>query len=185
MTNSVCNQSASSTLSRLPPWMSRWLGYHAEKQKVQLHYVMWIWTFIGAFCGMSRIQAVFGQAHYFIKRGVPPIIASYGASAVLIYGTVDAPLSQPRGLFAGHFLGALIEERFKQLVWLAGSWSCAMAIVVMQMTGTTHPPTGATMLLAAVNVDVQNLGWYYLPVILLSSALALVVALIINNIQCR
>lgn len=55
----------------------------------------------------------------------------------------------------------------------------------MQMTATTHPPAGATALLAAVNDEVIAIGWYYLPVILLSSALVLVSALLINNIQRR
>ena len=78
-----------------------------------------------------------------------------GASAVLIYGALDAPLAQPRGLFGGHILGSITgicitklfhhlptEARFEQLDWLAGSLSCATAIVVMQMTGTMHPPGG-------------------------------------------
>ena len=44
---------------------------------------------------------------------------------------------------------------------------------------------GATALLAAVNTEVREMGWYYLPVILLTSTLALVVALLIDNIQRR
>jgi CBS-domain-containing membrane protein len=157
-----------------------------------------MWSFIGAFLGISLIQAVFGQAHYFIERGVPSIVASYGATAVLIYGAVEVPLAQPRALFGGHFLGALTgicitklfhllptEERFQSLLWLAGALSCATSVVVMQVTGTTHPPAGATALLAAVNTDVREMGWYYLPVVLLTSALALVVALMTNNIQRR
>jgi CBS-domain-containing membrane protein len=55
----------------------------------------------------------------------------------------------------------------------------------MQVTKTTHPPAGATAILAAVSSDVRAMGWYYLPVILLSSALAMTVALIINNIRRR
>jgi CBS-domain-containing membrane protein len=71
---------------------------------------------------------------------------------------IDSPFSQPRALFGGHFLGALTgicitklfhllptEEKFENLVWLAGSLSCATAVVVMQMTGTTHPPAGQSM----------------------------------------
>jgi len=185
-------------LSRLPPWLSRWLGFRAQPQAPIPHYIVWLWSFIGSFCGISLIQAVFGQAHYFIERGVPSIVASYGATAVLIYGAVDVPLAQPRALFGGHFLGALTgicitklfhllptEERFQQLLWLAGSLSCATSVVVMQITGTTHPPAGATALLAAVNDDIRNMGWYYLPVVLLTSTLALAVALITNNIQRR
>jgi CBS-domain-containing membrane protein len=45
--------------------------------------------------------------------------------------------------------------------------------------------SGATALLAATNIQVRNLGWYYLPVILLSSALVLTIALVLNNIQRR
>jgi CBS-domain-containing membrane protein len=44
---------------------------------------------------------------------------------------------------------------------------------------------GATTLLASLNPEIRHMGWYYLPVILLTSTLALVVALIINNIHRR
>ncbi|KAG6853552.1 hypothetical protein C0991_003344 [Blastosporella zonata] len=100
-------------------------------------------------------------------------------------------------LLGGHFIGALLgvcitklfhllpEERFQDLVWLAGSLSCATSIVAMQITSTTHPPAGATALLAAVNTEIRDLGWYYLPVVLLTSTLALAVALLLNNIQRR
>ncbi|KAF8951004.1 HPP family protein [Flammula alnicola] len=190
--------SSPNRLSRLPQVLSRWLGYRAGPVPKRPDYIIYLWSFIGAFCGISLIQAVFGQAHYFIERGVPSIVASYGATAVLIYGAIDVPLAQPRALFGGHFLGALTgvcitklfhllptEERFQSLLWLAGSLSCATSIVIMQITGTTHPPAGATALLAAVNSDIRDIGWYYLPVVLLTSTLALAVALIINNIQRR
>ena len=95
----------------------------------------------------------------------------------------------------GHFISALIglcitklfalSSHWESLRWLAGSLSASVAIVVMQMTATTHPPAGATALLAAVNDEVFEIGWYYLPVILLSSTLILAVALLINNIQRR
>ncbi|CAA7257441.1 unnamed protein product [Cyclocybe aegerita] len=164
-------------LARLPTPVSRWLGYRDEAPPKQPDCVVWIWSFVGAFLGISVIQAVFQQAQYFVERGVPSIVASYGASAVLIYGAVDVPLAQPRALFGGHFLGALTgicitklfhllptEERFQDLLWLAGSLSCATSIVLMQITGTVHPPAGATALLAAVNTEIRDMGWYYLPV---------------------
>ncbi|KAJ3506943.1 hypothetical protein NLJ89_g6578 [Agrocybe chaxingu] len=185
-------------LARLPTPVSRWLGYRDVPPPKQPDYIVWIWSFVGAFLGISLIQAVFQQAHYFVERGVPSIVASYGASAVLIYGAVDVPLAQPRALVGGHFLGALTgicitklfhllptEQRFHDLLWLAGSLSCATSIVLMQITGTVHPPAGATALLAAVNTEIRDMGWYYLPVILLTSSLALVVALITNNVQRR
>ncbi|KAJ3576648.1 hypothetical protein NP233_g279 [Leucocoprinus birnbaumii] len=185
-------------LAPLPPWFSRWLGYRRVPPPKRPDYIIWFWTFIGAFCCIALLQAVFGQAQYFIGRGVPPLVASYGASAVLIYGVIEAPLAQPRSLFGGHFFGALVgviitklfqllptEERFNELAWLAASLSCATATVVMQVTQTVHPPAGATALLPATSQEIRDIGWYYLPVVLLSSALAFAVALINNNIQRR
>jgi len=185
-------------LAAWPTWLSHWLGYRASPPAKRPDYIVWLWSFIGAFCGISVIQAVFGQAAYFISRGVPSIVASYGASAVLVYGTIDVPLAQPRALLGGHFVGAFVgicitklfhllptEERFQDLLWLAGSLSCAASVVAMQVTGTTHPPAGATALLAAVNTEIRDMGWYYLPVVLLTSSLVLVVALLLNNIQRR
>jgi hypothetical protein len=67
-----------SRLSHLPRSISRWLGYrtpgHAPPQSP---YVVYVWSFIGAFCGLATIQAIFERARYFVDRSVPPIIASY------------------------------------------------------------------------------------------------------------
>ncbi|KAF9257557.1 HPP-domain-containing protein [Marasmius fiardii PR-910] len=182
--------------ARLPPWISRWIGYRAKPQPKLPEWGIWLWTWIGSFCGLCVVQAVFGQASYFTGREIPPIVAGFGASAVLVYGVIDGPISQPRALFAGHFLSALTGviitklfrllptyERFLELQWLAGALSCSTAIVVMMITKTMHPPAGATALLAAVNQEVRDMGWYYLPVSLLSCALLLAVALLNNNIQ--
>ncbi|PPQ71933.1 hypothetical protein CVT24_007907, partial [Panaeolus cyanescens] len=187
-----------SRLSRLPTFISHWLGYRTHPLPPRPPHIVYLWSFIGSFVGLAVIQAVFGQAQYFIERGVPGIVASYGATAVLIYGAIEAPLAQPLPTFGGHFAGALIgvcitklfglikdEEKFESLLWLSGSLACSITIVVMQMTGTTHPPAGATALLASTNTDIRLLGWYYLPVVMLTSVLALTVALINNNIQRR
>lgn len=75
------------------------------------------------------------------------------------------------------------ETEFDSLRWLAASLSTAIAIVVMQITETTHPPAGATALLPAVDEDIWNLSWYFLPVVLLSSAMILATGLLFNNFQ--
>lgn len=53
----------------------------------------------------------------------------------------------------------------------------------MTLTKTIHPPAGATALLAAVDPQVEQLGWYLLPLVALSSAVTLGMSLLINNIQ--
>ncbi|KAG6378779.1 hypothetical protein JVT61DRAFT_13054 [Boletus reticuloceps] len=54
----------------------------------------------------------------------------------------------------------------------------------MQLTKTVHLPAGATALLTTVQQFI-DLSWYLLPVVLLSSTLALIVALLVNNMQRR
>ncbi|CAI7640867.1 unnamed protein product [Penicillium bialowiezense] len=187
----------SSRLARLPRWLSHWLGYRPEAPKPLPQYQVALWSFIIAFCGLSVLQAIFNYSDYFKERHVPGIIASYGASAVLVFGAIESPLAQPRALVFGHFFSALIgvcitklfslmpEARFESLRWLAASLSTAIAIVVMQLTGTTHPPAGATALLPATNQEVWELSWYYLPIILLSSTMLLACALLLNNLHRR
>ena len=107
--------------------------------------------------------------------------SSKGATAVLVYGAIESPLAQPRALVGGHFIASLIgvsitklfsllhnTDRFDELRWLAGSLSTATAIVVMQITETTHPPAGASALLAAVSPEITELGWLVIRKFLLS-----------------
>lgn len=117
---------------------------------------------------------------------------------MLCFGAIESPLAQPRALIFGHFFSALVgvcitklfslmpdHARFEELRWLAASLSTAVAIVVMQLTGTTHPPAGATALLPATDDGVWELSWYFLPVVLLSSTLLMVSALLFNNLARR
>jgi hypothetical protein len=55
----------------------------------------------------------------------------------------------------------------------------------MTITKTIHPPAGGTALIAATQVDIRALGWYYVPVVLLSSVLMIAIGLITNNVQLR
>lgn len=64
-------------LSRLPSSVSRWLGHRSTPVPTRPNYIVWLWAFVGTFLGLSLIQAVFAQAHYFVERGVPSIVASY------------------------------------------------------------------------------------------------------------
>jgi len=119
-----------------------------------------------------------------------------GATAVLLYGAIEAPFAQPRAVFFGHTFSAITgvcvtklfetnEARFIELRWLAGAIACATASVIMTLTKTIHPPSGATAMIAATQADITALGWYYIPVVMLSASLALGVGLITNNIQRR
>jgi len=118
---------------------------------------------------------------------------SQGAAAVLDYNTIQSPLAQPRNSVVGHTLAALcgvaitklfmLSSNFEDLRWVAGAVACGVASVVMGMTNSQHPPGGATAVLAAIQPNVTDLGWLFPAFVLLTTALMVGVALVINNIQ--
>ena len=68
---------AASRLSRLPRWMSHWLGYRPETPTPLPTWQIAAWSFITAFCGLSVLQGIYNYSDYFKERNVPGIIASY------------------------------------------------------------------------------------------------------------
>lgn len=120
---------------------------------------------------------------------------SQGAAAVLEFYAIESPLSQPRNAILGQLLSSIvgvgISKLFalgpvsEELAWLGGSLACACAVAVMALTGTIHPPAGATALLAVMDAGVVRLGWFIIPVVLLDCMLMQCVALALNNIQRR
>ena len=77
----------------------------------------------------------------------------------------------------------LLSDHFDNLVWLVGALACASSSVIMTITKTIHPPAGATALLAAVDPGVRGIGWGLIPVVMISSALMITVACIVDNLQ--
>ena len=111
------------------------------------------------------------------------------------FNTIESPLAQPRNAIIGHFISAAVgvgvtklfrlNADFEDLRWLAGALACGLASAAMTVTNTVYPPAGATALLAAVDQQVEHLGWYLLPLVILSATLTLITSLVINNIQRR
>lgn len=68
---------------------------------------------------------------------------------------------------------------------LGGALACGLTTAVMVLTGTVHPPAGATSLLAVTNSQTSDLGWFLFPIMILGIVLMQAAALLINNIQRR
>ena len=144
------------------------------------------WSWLGSFLGIAAVASL----HWRWAEGndLVMIIGSFGASAVLLYGAIDAPLSQPRNLIGGHFLSALVGVTCFQWVGfepiLASALAVSLAIALMQATKTLHPPGGATALIAVIGSSkIHDLGYLYALIPALSGALVmLIVALVVNNL---
>lgn len=141
---------------------------------VSFKYAFW-----GMISGALSILAILAITEL---SGHPLLIGSFGASAVLLFGANDSPLAQPRNLIGGHLVSALAAV---VIVALLGSGPIAIAtgvgvaISLMHMTKTTHPPGGATALIGVQG----HAGLAYILVPVLAGALVLLlVALFTNNI---
>lgn len=53
----------------------------------------------------------------------------------------------------------------------------------MLLTGTVHPPGGASAVLAATSPELTEMGWYFVGLVMLGTMLMLIVGLVVNNIQ--
>ncbi|RDL34560.1 uncharacterized protein BP5553_07688 [Venustampulla echinocandica] len=183
-----------SRLYLLPTPVSWLLGYRAKPSPRPPigSLLVWCWSCLGAFCGLMVVEAVF-RTKAIQFHGVPVVIASFGATAILEYHTIDSPLAQPRNVILGQTFAAIIgvsitklfhlNANFEELRWIAGALAVGISSAFMGLTKTVHPPAGATALLAATTPDITVLGWMLVPLVLLGSTLMVAVACVLNNIQ--
>jgi len=147
------------------------------------------WSWVGAFIGVGLVS--FLHFNLFSGTDLVMLIGSFGASAVLIYGAIGSPLAQPRNLLGGHIFSAVVGvscfRLFSSQLWLASALAVATAIAVMQLTGTVHPPGGATALIAVIGSDkIHALGFMYVLVpVGVGAVLMLIVALVVNKLGKR
>lgn len=84
---------------------------------------------------------------------LPWLIASMGASAVLVFVLPASPLAQPWPVLGGHLIAGALGMLVHWLVplpWLAAALSVGAAIAAMSAARCLHPPAGGTALLTAL-----------------------------------
>ncbi len=81
-------------------------------------------------------------------------------------------------------VGVTVNLLFGEIFWFACSLSVALAIVIMHVSKTLHPPGGATALIAVIgSPEIKSLGYLYVLFPVLTGAiLLLIVALVFNNL---
>lgn len=102
--------------------------------------VRWAWCVLGAACGIGLALAVVGPPHHAF------VLASLGGSTVFLFGLTRAPAAQLRALLGGHVLTASVGIACAQ--WLGSSLlayavAVSLALGLMLLTRTVHPPAGA------------------------------------------
>jgi hypothetical protein len=143
---------------------------------------------LGALAGIIVLAAL--QVGPVGEQHLLQLVASFGASAVLLYAAPQSPLAQPRNLVVGNgvssFVGVCVALAFDGAApWLAPAVAVALAIFVMALLGCTHPPGGAIAMIAVIGGrDVRSEGFMFvLMPAATGSLLLLVIALLMNNVH--
>lgn len=143
---------------------------------------------------VSALGSLLGIIAIFLVNGLlpsdiaaVPLVASMGASAVLLFATPGSPLTQPWPLVGGHLLSALVGVSCQQLFSdpiIASCVAVPLAIAAMYYLHCIHPPGGATALLAILGgAEVEALGYRFLfDPILVDSLTLLLVAIVVNRL---
>lgn len=137
-------------------------------------------------CGGSIIGiAATGLATQWILGSDSPahllMIASMGASAVLVFAVPASPLAQPWPVLGGNVVSAAIGVTIAHLIddpMLGGGLAVGVAIAMMSLLRCLHPPGGGTALipvLAGIGAPASSWLFPLLPVAL-NAALLLGVA---------
>ncbi len=122
---------------------------------------------------------VVGVVNSLLSPGFPHLVlvASVGATIVLVFVVPTSPFSQPYSVLMGHCLGAVVGVSCAYLtleVYWAAAIGVASCILLMFLTRSMHPPACATtMMPIIVGADTVN-GFYFVYFPVLSNMLLLV-----------
>lgn len=142
--------------------------------------VNWKGLFITAFGSLLGIGLI---AWLSSSYKLPLLFPSFGATAVLLYAACHVPMAQPRNVIGGHLISAT--TGVLTFYFLGGAWwsiavGVTIAIVLMSLTHTLHPPGGATAFMAVYTG--QNFSFILSPVGI-GTLFLILIALLVNNLS--
>ncbi len=161
--------------------VGQWLG-------IEIDAVSGKEKFISALGGLiALVLMMFLCQNVLHLHGASMLIASMGASAVLVFGVPHGQLSQPWPVVAGHFFSALIGvtcAKFISFVPLAAGCAVGLSILAMQQFKCIHPPGGATALTAVIGgPSLEALGYEFVwSPVLLNALMIVAIAIAFNGL---
>jgi len=130
-----------------------------------------------------------GVALRWLPDGGHPLLlfASMAAASVLLYVLPHSPMSQPWPLLVGNLLSGLVGWLCSMLISdpvFAAAIAVGLAIFLMHLTHSLHPPGAATAMIMVLNAEqIQHHGWLWVGGAVLANAVfSLLLALVINNL---
>jgi CBS-domain-containing membrane protein len=156
--------------------LGRWRSCPLTCPVERPHHRHVFWSWFGSFLAIAI------TAYLTVKMNAPLLMAPFGATSVLIFGVPDSPLAQPRNVIGGNILAALVSLTILHCLGsspIAMGMAVSIAIGIMQLTGTVHPPSGAVALV----VMMTKPNWQFLLTPTFEGSMILVLcAVIFNNL---
>ena len=110
------------------------------------------------------------------------IAASFGSSMVLLFGFPDSPFAQPKNVFFGHLLTAVVGVIFVHLIPLPIYMNIALGVGVgvclMILFNVVHPPAGGNPIIVIIGSASYD---YLINPIIFGSIIILLLAILINK----
>ena len=110
------------------------------------------------------------------------LIASFGSSIVLLYGYPESPFAQPKNIFFGHLLTALVGVIISNFVplpiFITIPIAVGLGVGLMILFNVTHPPAGGNpiiVIIGSVSFD------YLINPIITGSIIVLAFGVVINR----
>lgn len=153
---------------------------------IELNVVSWREKLIACAGGIvSIVLLIFITERTLGLSHATALVASMGASAVLLFAVPHGQLSQPWPLVAGHVFSALIGvscAKWIPVAELAAACAVGLSIGAMHQFKCIHPPGGATALTAVLGGPaIQGLGYRFaLCPVLLNAVLMVAVGILFN-----
>ena len=81
------------------------------------------------------------------------LLASFGATVVIVFGYHDNPFAQPKNIFFGHLLSALVGILFTTFFgvsFITIGLAVGIAVMLMMVFKVAHPPAGGNPIIVMI-----------------------------------
>jgi CBS-domain-containing membrane protein len=110
------------------------------------------------------------------------IAASFGSSMVLLFGFPESPFAQPKNVFFGHLVTALIGVFFVNFIplpiYISIAGAVGIGIFLMIILDVVHPPAGGNPIMVIIGSASFE---YLINPIIFGCILILLIAIIVNK----